>query len=90
MVEDKAEIKDLMLSTSDNPFNPFTDFKEWYQFDVSNGYNTCAYLARIIEDTESLDDREVALAENEAIEEAMLFNLTGNRIIVEKPKELVS
>ncbi len=90
MDEDKAEIKDLMLSTSDNPWNPFTHFKEWMNFDLQMGYNTCSYLAAITEDSDGLGPVEEALSRNLAIEEAMLFNLTGNRIIVEKPKDLVS
>ena len=46
---DKSEVKELMLSTSDNPYNPFTQFREWYAFDIANGYNTCSYLARVCE-----------------------------------------
>lgn len=70
-----------MLSTSDNPFNPFDDFDKWFSFDIAKGYNTCAYLARVCEESE-LSDRENSLAINEAIEDAARFNFTGNRIVV--------
>ena len=69
-----------MLTTSDNPFDPFTNFVEWYNFDVSNGYNTCAYLARIVVTSEDLSDADQAAATDQAIEEILQFNLTGNYI----------
>lgn len=84
-----SEVKEYMLSTSDNPYNPFTQFREWYAFDVANGYNTCSYLARVCELSDQVCDRETRLSINDAIEEALMFNLTGNRIKVEKPSELV-
>ena len=36
-----------MLSTLDNPFDPFTDFTSWYMFDCEKGHNTSSRLARI-------------------------------------------
>lgn len=33
------------LTTLDNPFNPFTDWENWYAFDKKMGYNTCQVLA---------------------------------------------
>lgn len=86
----ESEVKEYMLSTSDNPYNPFTHFFEWYAFDISHGYNTCSYLARVCELSEDICERETNLSINDAIEEALYFNLTGNRIKVEKPKELAS
>lgn len=86
----ESEVKEFMLSTSDNPYNPFTQFREWFAFDIANGYNTCSYLARICELSDEVCDRETRLSINDAIEEALMFNLTGNRIKVEKPKDLVS
>ena len=77
--------KEFMLSTSDNPFNPFTQPDEWFAFDYSHGYNTLAYLARIAETTEEGFEIENRLAINEAIEDAIRFNLTGNRIKVANP-----
>lgn len=73
-MSDNSNNDDYMLTTIDNPFNPFDRFDEWYQFDVSKGYNTCAYLARIANTSPSLSD---ALNENEidnAMNEIIKFN----------------
>lgn len=40
-------MSDCRLTTLDNPFNPFTEFDDWYDFDVSHGYCTCGYIARV-------------------------------------------
>ena len=78
------EVKEFMLTTEDNPFNPFTDFDNWYAFDVSNGYNTCGYLARIAKSSDELSDLEQRIEINNAIDEILSFNLTGNYIKVTK------
>lgn len=73
-MSDNSNNEDYMLTTIDNPFNPFDRFDEWYQFDVSKGYNTCAYLARIANTSPALSD---ALNENEidnAMNEIIKFN----------------
>ena len=36
-----------MLTTFDNPYNPFVDFVSWYMFDCEKGHNTSSRLARI-------------------------------------------
>ena len=38
---------DCMLTTIDNPYDPFTNFNEWYVFDTSKGYDTCGLVARL-------------------------------------------
>ena len=38
---------DILLTTKDNPFNPFTQYDDWKYFDeISKHYNTEAYVAR--------------------------------------------
>lgn len=40
---------DILLTTKDNPFNPFTQYDDWKNFDeTSKHYNTEAYVAREI------------------------------------------
>ena len=49
-----------MLSTIDNPFNPFENFDSWFLFDVEKGYNSCAYLARITKMSDEFTEDEEA------------------------------
>ena len=52
-----------MLTTFDNPFDPFEQFTSWFLFDTEKGYNSCSYLARIARTsdqfTEEENDKEV-------------------------------
>ena len=36
-----------MLSTKDNPWNPFTSFDEWLAYDLLHGHDCSGYLMRI-------------------------------------------
>lgn len=38
--------KDSMLTTFDNPFNPFNDFDRWWKEDLLLGHDCCGLLAR--------------------------------------------
>ena len=58
-----------MLTTSDNPFNPYEDFTSWFLFDVEKGYNTCSYLARIARTSNQLSDKENNVEIERAIDE---------------------
>ena len=59
----------VSITTIDNPFNPFTQFSEWYLYDVSMGYNTCSYLARIVNDTDDMSEKEKQEAYEHGIDE---------------------
>ena len=73
-------MEEYMLTTSDNPFNPYTQWDEWYAFDVSAGYHTSAYLARIVRSSDELSESDQSLAIKDAIDEILEFNVTGNYV----------
>ena len=63
-----------MITTNDNPYNPHTDFSQWYLYDVNNGYDTCAYLGRIVKDSEELSDEEREVENERAIDEIIKYD----------------
>jgi hypothetical protein len=53
------EEKIVLVTTADNPFDPFTQFNSWYHWDVDRmGYNTLSELARLSPTSENLTDGE--------------------------------
>ena len=67
---------EVMLTTFDNPFDPFDDFVHWWLFDIEKGYNTCSKLARIARSSEEFstieEDRERERAIDEIIDNDFL------------------
>lgn len=66
-----------MLTTIDNPFDPFENFDAWFAFDEAKGYNSCSLLSRIAktsdELSESLNNSEI----ERAIDEICDYNTLG-------------
>lgn len=51
-------MRQVMLSTIDNPFDPFDQFDSWYNYDMNKGYSSCCYLSRVAFTSDSLSDVE--------------------------------
>lgn len=66
-----------MLTTVDNPFNPFTQWDEWYAFDLNEGHHTPSYLARVTRSSNELSDADQAEAIADAIDEIIEYNVNG-------------
>jgi hypothetical protein len=66
-----------MLTTTDNPYSPFTQFDDWKAFDEAKGYYTCEYLARILLTSDSLSKAEQEVSLLTAIDEILELNLLG-------------
>jgi len=66
-----------MLTTVDNPYDPFTQFDEWYSFDEAAGYATCGLLARIVVTSDELSEADQDLALEQAIDEIVKENVLG-------------
>lgn len=75
---------DYLLTTIDNPFNPFTNYDEWYQYDTDKGYHTCGYLARIAITSDELSVDDQAIAIDKAMNEIVKLNVLGIYIKINK------
>lgn len=69
--------KQVMLTTIDNPFDPFEQFDSWFLFDVEKGYNSCSYLGRIAKTSEQLSDDENNEEIERAIDEIIKYDFTN-------------
>lgn len=67
----------VMLSTVDNPFDPFDDFTSWRRYDEEKGYYSCNYLARIANVADDMTQKEEDEEIERAIDEIVLRNPLG-------------
>lgn len=63
-----------MLTTFDNPFNPFENFNEWFRFDTDKGYNSCGFVDRIARTSDALSDEENDREIERAIDEIIKYD----------------
>lgn len=68
---------ETMVTTIDNPYDYFTQFDEWYAFDISHGYDTCGYLARIANVASDMSEEVQNRIINDAVDEICRMNLLG-------------
>lgn len=52
-------MKEIRVTTVDNPYDPFEQFDEWLIFDRVKGYHTPERLAKAAPLSEQLSDEEV-------------------------------
>jgi len=80
----------IMLTTIDNPYNPFEDFDNWLRYDNNKGYGSLEYLARIASVDDSMSDEEIEDAINEAIDEIIRYDFMNVYTIAEDPNNSVN
>lgn len=66
-----------MLTTIDNPFDPFTQFDQWLQFDIEKGYHTCQFLAKVSRASNDMSEEDFKKENERAIDEIVKFNVRG-------------
>ena len=76
-----------MLSTIDNPYNPFENFESWFMFDTEKEYYSCSRLARIAHFTDDMTEKEIDDETERAIDEIIkhdildiFIKITKNRL----------
>lgn len=55
---------DVMLTTFSNPYDPFTDFDAWYNYDLRSGSDCCGVLDRMID----------AISEEKGLNKKTIYN----------------
>ena len=73
MNELKAE-QEFCITTKDNPYDPFTQWDLWYDWDEQIGYHTWSVLARICGDTSSMEPEEERLYNYDSMKRLMEIN----------------
>jgi len=82
-----AETRWHMLSTKDNPYNPHTEFDDWWAWDTRAGYNSLALLARVVKTSNDLPEALQDQAVEDAIDEIVRENVSGMHIKVPNPED---
>lgn len=76
-----------MLTTFDNPFDPFEQFTSWFLFDTERGYNSCSYLGRIARTSDQFTDEENDQEIERAIDEIVKYDFMNIYRKVKKKTE---
>ena len=80
---------EFMLTTFDNPFDPFEDFTSWFMFDIEKGYYACNYLARIANLSDEMTQKERDAEIERAIDEIIFYDFRNIYKKVSKTTEVV-
>lgn len=68
----------VAITTLDNPYDPFTQFDEWYAFDEVHCYHSCSLLAQFANTSIDLNVDEVNAKLESAIDRIIELDLFGN------------
>lgn len=80
-----------MLTTTDNPFSPVTQYDDWLRFDEDRGYYTNGLLARVVRSSDEISEADQDLAQEIAIDEIVSEDRAGfyKKVKVETVRDLV-
>lgn len=65
------------LTTIDNPYDPFTQYTDWFMFDNNRGYSSNCYLARIANTSDQFSEEENNEEIERAIDEILAHDILG-------------
>ncbi len=85
-----SEVEEHMLTTVDNPYNPFTHFDEWNAYDTGAGYHTLSFLARVTVTSLELSEADQAVALETAMDEIIFENVSGVHRKVAAPSPVLA
>lgn len=77
-------MNDVMLTTIDNPFNPFEQFADWYMFDCQHGYNTSSRIARLTPNDPTMSSIESDRLTEQVIDQIIKYDPLGIYVKVDE------
>lgn len=82
---------EVLITTVDNPIDPFEDFKGWWNEDHRRGYNSWEKVARFCSQSQSMTKEEELEDIERAIDEVIRYDFTGlyRKVDRQRAKELV-
>ena len=72
----------FMLSTLDNPFDPFDEFAKWYMFDCEKGHQTSSRIARLAQLDSEMSTKEIEAEQIRVMEFIYKHDLEGKYVKV--------
>ena len=69
--------KECMITTFDNPYNPFDEFNLWLMFDKEKGYNSCERMMRLANITEDMTQIEIDAECDRAMDRLIELDFTN-------------
>jgi hypothetical protein len=75
--DDMPSRPEYMLTTVDNPYDPFTQWDEWFVWDQTAGYHTPGLLARVAVLSNDLSEADQHEAVQDAIDDIVRENVLG-------------
>lgn len=85
---EKETNEPLMLSTIDNPINPFLDFDKWLSYDTFFGHNCCSLVARFYYGDDESSELDKRIYNNIAVLEVVKNDPTQIYVAVTKDTDV--
>jgi len=63
-----------ILTTFDNPYDPFTNYESWLMYDIEFGHGSCELLGRIARTSDQFSDEENNIEIERAIDEIIKYD----------------
>lgn len=82
-------MSDYLLTTRDNPYNPFTQWDEWLGFDTLKGHNTLSLLGRMVITSDAFSENEEDDAYHQAVMDIIASDPLGLYKRVKRDEEIV-
>lgn len=80
-------MRECMLTTNDNPFDPFDNFEEWYKIDMQFQYNTCGLVARLVPTDDSMPQAYMEQMKEQILTDWCRMNPLTHRLIIREVED---